>query len=220
MSTERKLTIGFLAALVVLVANAAVSYWNLLDLNRKGEWVDHTRKVQVAISDLDSTIRDAELSHRSYLLTGSEGWKALATEAMGTIGPQVHGLRAMTADNPRQQELVGRLDAILKDRAATLARTAEARRAGPLADPAAVIGRGTEADRPLGPVLAIEKQMSDEENAQLGPALDRLAQDRPAVDRHVHDRDGAGHGAGRRRLPADPPDHGRAEAVGRGPTRG
>ena len=167
VKTERKLTIGFLAALVVLVANAAVSYWNIVDLNGRARWVDHSRGILVAISDLDSTIRDAELCHRSYLLTGSAGWLDMANKAMERIAPQIGAIRQMTDDNPSQQTRIARLEAALVDRLAALHRAAESRKAGAVVDPVREIGVGTEADRPLAEVLRIEREMNDEENSLL-----------------------------------------------------
>ena len=167
VKTERKLTIGFFAALLVLLANAAVSYWNISDLDERGRWVDHTRSVLVAVSDLDSTIRDAELAHRSYLLTGSPGWHDLADKAMDAIAPQVRAIKEMTADNPDQQARVARLEAAVADRVAAMHRSAEARKAGAPVDPLREIGPGSEDDRPLAPVVRIEKEMNAAENVLL-----------------------------------------------------
>ncbi len=167
VTNERKLTIGFAAALAVLAANAVVSYWNIDDLSDRGRWVDHTRATLVAISDLDSTIRDTELSQRSYLLTGAPGWLDLANRSMDAIAPQVRALKGMTSDNPRQQERVARLEAALADRMAAMHRAVEARKSGPIVDPLREIGRGTDSDRPLADVLRIEREMNDEENALL-----------------------------------------------------
>ena len=167
VTTERRLTIGFLAALVVLFVNAAVSYWNIWDLGERGRWVDHTRGVLVAISDLDSTIRDAELSHRSYLLTGSEGWLGLANKSLDRIAPQVEAIRGMTADNPGQKALIAQLEAAMGGRMAAMHRSAEARKAGVPVNPLREVGRGSEADRPLGEVLRIEREMNALENSLL-----------------------------------------------------
>ena len=47
LQTERKLMLGFGAALVVLLVNALVSYWNIWGLVEKNRWVVHTREVTV-----------------------------------------------------------------------------------------------------------------------------------------------------------------------------
>ncbi len=167
MTTERRLTIGFIAALVVLFANAVVSYRNILDLNTKGRLVDHTQGVLLAVSDLDSIVRDLDLSYRSYLLTGSEGWLGLTDKAIGDIAPQVRLIRGMVDDNPAQGERLTQLEAAMKDRVAAIRHGAEARKAGPIADPVGEIGRGLDADRPLREVTRIEREMMEAEKSLL-----------------------------------------------------
>ena len=144
MTTERKLTTAFLAVLVVLVANTVVSFRKIGDMTEMGRLVDHPQGVLVAVSDLDSTIRDADLSHRSYLLTGSKGWHDLENKAIAVIVPAQ--LRDGPADDRRQPPPAG-IDGPATGRRWRPARLRPAPRGprparrGSIADPVGAIGR-------------------------------------------------------------------------------
>jgi CHASE3 domain sensor protein len=69
-STERRLTAGFALALLVLAINALVCYGSISRLIVNSNLVNHTREVLNDLESLVSTLREAEIAERSYIITG------------------------------------------------------------------------------------------------------------------------------------------------------
>jgi PAS domain S-box-containing protein len=161
---------GFFAALVVLVANAVISYWNVWDLAERGRWVSHTREVQVALGDLVSTLRDVELGHRSYLLSGSEAWRDRTKAALAKLGPELERIKGLTSDMPIQQVRVERL----RSAVAALGKALDVPRIGS--------GGGPEDARPMAEVLGVAREMTDFEDGLL---KERTASSRSSMIRSI-----------------------------------
>jgi CHASE3 domain sensor protein len=71
-STNRKLAAGFGIALIVLIVNAVVSSWEVQNLATLNSLVVHSREVLGELEAVVSTLREAEVGQRGFIITGQE----------------------------------------------------------------------------------------------------------------------------------------------------
>lgn len=107
---------GFFAALLLLAAVGYFSWRHELQRRAAQEWVDHTHRVIVGISDLLLSFDDAENNQRAFLLSGDAGFLAPYYSAKTAITNKVAHLRDLTSDNPQQQRLLNQLQPLVEKR--------------------------------------------------------------------------------------------------------
>jgi signal transduction histidine kinase len=98
------------AALVLVLANAAVSYVNVERLAANERQVARTHEVLDAIESTVSTLADAETGERGFLLTGDDAYLAPYQSAADELPDDLRRVRRLTADNPEQQASADDLD--------------------------------------------------------------------------------------------------------------
>jgi signal transduction histidine kinase/CHASE3 domain sensor protein/ActR/RegA family two-component response regulator len=110
------LTAGF--AILVGIGAASIS----LDIRTRSDadWISHTWEVLRKISDLQHPLRNAESAMRGYLLTGVGAFLEDYHAARALIMPAFAELKAATADNEVQQQLLARVEPILARRLSIL----------------------------------------------------------------------------------------------------
>ena len=131
--TERLAYIGLGTALAALLLVAAVSYWSIFGLREDFLWVSHTHEVLRHLSGALGHLADAEAGQRAYVITGQERYLEpyhLAESLFmgGKTAPHIAALRELTKDNPAQQERMGTLERLSRERLAGLAKTIALRR--------------------------------------------------------------------------------------------
>ncbi|PLZ86098.1 hypothetical protein CEN44_20735, partial [Fischerella muscicola CCMEE 5323] len=129
----QQLTIGLGVGLILLVANAVISYHNTRKIIENEQWVSHTYQVLTELEKTLSTIKDAETGQRGYLLTGKEKYLEPYQTAIAHINEQLGRLRRLTADNPQQQARIQELEKLIAVRLAISQRTIDLRRQQSLA---------------------------------------------------------------------------------------
>jgi signal transduction histidine kinase len=170
---------AFLASLVVLAVSGALGRRALGEYRDAAGWVDHTHEVLRVLTATEVALTTAEVHQRNLLITREDRFAARAVAAADEARARVGDLLRLTADNPSQQERLGRLRTALGERLGTIDRGVGALRAGGLPAAAAVIseGRGTElADR----VHALAEEAAAEE--------ERLLEERDARARRAEAR--------------------------------
>lgn len=119
---RRLVTTVFIAALLLLVAMAALSYVGVLQSADRARWVDHTYEVIVAADKLLLDQQDTAAGERGYLLTGRQVFMDQYLSGRDRVGPDIDALAELTRDNPVQQERLARLQALSKERLQRLDR--------------------------------------------------------------------------------------------------
>lgn len=107
---------GFVAAFAVLLGVFGMDTWQSLESRKAFEWVSHTRAVQAQLSKVLSTLQDAETGQRGYLLTGVEAYLEPFEIASQQVRIVLEDLRTLTADNPRQQERLDRIEPLVGEK--------------------------------------------------------------------------------------------------------
>ena len=124
----QQVTIGLGVGLILLVANAVISYHNTRKIIENEQWVSHTHQVLTELEKTLSTIKDAETGQRGYLLTGKEKYLEPYQTAIAHINEQLGTLRRLTADNPQQQARIQELEKLIDVRLALSKQTIDLRR--------------------------------------------------------------------------------------------
>ena len=130
MRIGTRILLGYGIALLIVAVVGVVAYHATTELVDSADWVEHTHKVRVTLSDLLSSYKDAETGQRGYLLTGEERYLEPYDQALKNIDGQTQELRHLTADNPRQQARIATLQSLGADKLAELAETIALRRQG------------------------------------------------------------------------------------------
>ena len=161
--------------LLVLFLLTFGGIYSLLALGRAHAWVTHTDEVRVVLADLQSTLVDAESGIRGYAVGGEPTFLEAYDRARATWEAKFDRLRALTRDNPAQQERLDQLGAVLRERFALLEELRSARQAGrqgsELTPAMQQGGRATEQVRTL--VRAMDQEESRLEEARQHDALNR-----------------------------------------------
>ncbi|MDR3633764.1 MAG: PAS domain S-box protein [Isosphaeraceae bacterium] len=128
-ASERKLTIWFGIALVLLIVNAVFSSWNIRNLVATSDRVVHTREVLGALDGVVSTLREAESGQRGYVITGQEKYVERLDEIVRESTDGLANLRRLVSDSAEQRSSVDGLDRAVRARLAVLRANLAIRRA-------------------------------------------------------------------------------------------
>ena len=124
--SQTTLLLGF-ALLIVMIFG---SVWLAEQQKQSFALVRHTLEVEDRLSSVLSDFQDAEGGQRSYLLTGALGYLEPYNAAIRRVEGALNALEAATADNPRQQVLMGRLRELSAVRLTRLSQTLARYRSG------------------------------------------------------------------------------------------
>ena len=142
---------GLVAVLLAAIAALLLSH----SVSQANRWVNHTVRVQVAIAGLGEEFAKHDAAYRGYLLSGQSVFLPEVARTRAEMGARFAELRALTADNPRQQAQLDAIAPLLASRLRYADRQMRERASG-----AAPAGRTVAgADRlPLGVRLAYAVQ--------------------------------------------------------------
>lgn len=122
-SVDRTITAGFSAALIILVVISIASYQSIRGSVASGDLVQHTHLVLEKLQSLLLLMQDAETGGRGYAITGKDEFLEPYAAALPQVETAVAELRQLTADNPRQQARLNRLEPLLAPWPAVLGRS-------------------------------------------------------------------------------------------------
>ncbi|WP_051571117.1 hybrid sensor histidine kinase/response regulator [Cryptosporangium arvum] len=128
LTVGRLLAIGFLLAMLVLAIIGLSAYVRIGTLLQERAPVDHSYDVLHRIDVVRQRFLDAERGQRGYVITGRESYLFPYLEATRQVGKDLAQLRAATADNPRQQDMLDALDPPVQVKIAIMAETVSLRR--------------------------------------------------------------------------------------------
>ena len=128
MTIARKIGLGVVIALAILVTIGAVALWCTSRLIAASRWITHTHEVLENLEALVSTIKGAEASQCEYLLTGKGPYLDSFKASFGEADRILAHLKALTIDNPDEQERLGALQAAVEAGRGNMETTIAARR--------------------------------------------------------------------------------------------
>lgn len=143
MTFKGKLVAGLTTAFGVLLLVTAISYASLLRNTADRRWVTHTHQVLEKLNDVLTNMVDAETGCRGYVLTGDDSYLEPYARALSQIHQNVAELRELTADNPRQQRSLDRLEPSISAKFAWIQNILEIRKQQNLAAGVAAVREGS-----------------------------------------------------------------------------
>jgi PAS domain S-box-containing protein len=112
LSSQRRITALLAAIVIILVVVAILAFETTARMIGDREAVGHSHYVLAELQETQATVDDAEDQQRGYVITGDEQCLGRFERVLAGFGPKVELLKRLTADNPAQQELIGRLASI------------------------------------------------------------------------------------------------------------
>jgi CHASE3 domain sensor protein len=119
-STERKVHAGFAVALACLAVVGTVSFVSVLHLNRDSAQVAHTYEVMNRLDALLSSVTNAQIGGRHFVVLGGDEYLDRYRQAALTVHQILPRLQQLIADNPVQQRRLARVGELATQRLADL----------------------------------------------------------------------------------------------------
>ncbi|MEP6933893.1 MAG: PAS domain S-box protein, partial [Nitrospirota bacterium] len=132
MSLEKKIAVGFVSVILLLVGIGLISYWNTTDLIGREVRVAQTYHVQETILNLLFTMEDLESTQRSDLLGNERQYIELYREIGQDLEAVWRNLAALTSDNELQKQHLIALRPLIDLRLTQLKNAIDLRDAGKL----------------------------------------------------------------------------------------
>jgi len=130
VSIRTKLIAGFLSIMVPLALVGALSYIGSRELIASDQRVTHTHQVLGATQRFLRATFAMEASARGYMASRNEAFSVAFHERRDEAALALRTVRTLTADNPRQQARLQKIDALLQKKIAVMASIVESRRQG------------------------------------------------------------------------------------------
>jgi signal transduction histidine kinase len=174
-----KVSLVSLSLVVVLFAVGAAGLLSVVELSDSWHWEKHTYEALGQSEKLLFATSEVETAGRGYLISGDQKFLEPFNTKLLQIKIHLRSLRQLTADNPRQQERLDRLEPLIQQRIAETSRVIAARASG---DSMAAIHRvSTGVGKRLGDeIREIIGDLQSEENLLLA---DRDREVKAAVQR-------------------------------------
>lgn len=158
----------FLVIVMVLVAVSLMTYRNLSNYIKEVNFTRHSRDVFRALEQTLSTIKDAEIGHRGFLLTRDTFYLAPYYLSINTIPSQMRTLDSLVQDNKVMARQVDTLKSLINEQYSIINRSF------PLIDNDPLPMDGPEKDlilqgrRNMDEIRTIIRRISDEEGRIFG----------------------------------------------------
>jgi signal transduction histidine kinase len=106
LAVEKKVTLGFTFALIMLGVIGMTSYTSVMQLRDDSRSVKRAQEIITRLESIFSTISDAAYSARSYVITGDEDYLEPYYSALQNVNLNTRYLHELIADPSQQQRLV------------------------------------------------------------------------------------------------------------------
>lgn len=123
-SIEIIVVAGFAVVLLLLGGIGFLSITNTLKMRRAVTWVDQAHDVMEVLKELELDLRESESMLQNYVLTGDRAQlEEFHRQADGELPLHLSRLRALTLDNPDQQQRLDRIEPLLTKRVQLMKET-------------------------------------------------------------------------------------------------
>ena len=128
MKLSKILYLGFGVLLILIITVLVVSYTHSNKLIDSTDWITHTEEVLGKLEEVKSHLIDAETGQRGYLITGKKRYLEPYDASIEHMHIVIGELRALTSDNPVQQENLDKLEPLVAKKLDELKETIVLRR--------------------------------------------------------------------------------------------
>jgi len=130
LSLPGKTLVGFILALIAVLAMSVVSYYALQARSTGVQRLLQTLKMTQALEATISSVTDAETGHRGYLLLGDESYLEPYTAAFADLPRKIMDTRLLAAEDQAQLQRLAAVELLIADRMAILKDGVELKRLG------------------------------------------------------------------------------------------
>ena len=165
---------GFAILLVVLVTNTVITRRQIAVQDRNQDWVEHTQRVLLELTTVESLVKDAETGQRGFLYTGEERYLEPYNNAPADINAHLDKLASLVSDNATQSAHIPELRNLIQHKIDELAKTIALYRGGKKAEARAEVlsDRGR---RYMEDIRTLTQTMSSDEKALEESRLQNVA---------------------------------------------
>lgn len=128
LTLERQIPLIFLIAILLLIIVVFFAFRSTSALNASLKWEKHTQEVLLQLDETIILMVDAETGGRGFLITADEDYLEPYNNAIHKIEGNLTRLRELVKDNPKQTEIVTRLENASRERLAIIKQAVEMRR--------------------------------------------------------------------------------------------
>ncbi|WP_189329875.1 methyl-accepting chemotaxis protein [Actinoplanes ianthinogenes] len=136
-------------------------------VNENQRMVAHTYQVLEALNTVLSTLKDAETGQRGFLITGTDDYLQPYTDAKNNVTGTIDAVATLTADNPRQQERIGKLRPLVTAKFTEMQDTIDLRGSAGFAAARAVVLQN-KGKAVMDQIRTLVAEMDQEERSLLG----------------------------------------------------
>lgn len=111
-----RLSLLFIGIATILILNNGLLYLNFSQVKDNQWWVEHTHQVIRELESVAANLSEIESEGRGYFLTKDASFLEQADVATADLSRHIDALKRLTADNPRQQETLQRLQELIQIR--------------------------------------------------------------------------------------------------------
>ena len=132
-TTSRVPKIAFALAFVMILGSSVYMGFQLQAFNERTHQVERSLQVEHKLDETLSLVTDAETGPRGYVIMGQEVFlEPYFTAISSTKGiiPHLQELRRLTFDSPRQQQLLDKLDPLVRNKLDFMNKVVQKRRSG------------------------------------------------------------------------------------------
>lgn len=115
-SENKLVNLGFFIALIILILLSLFSYQSFQKTNENEKWVRHTYIVLQNSTELFSVIKDAEASHRGYIITGNLKFLEPLANSTSKKDSLFNQIRLLIPDNKKQLQRIEQLIQLTKEK--------------------------------------------------------------------------------------------------------
>jgi diguanylate cyclase (GGDEF)-like protein len=161
-----KVQAAFGAVMAVLLVVGFIAYRSVLASFESAQWAQHTDEVLEHVAKLRLRVEIIENGYRDFALSGSDAYLQRSHANASLADAEQKALRALTADNPRQQRRLGTVADLLQRMVQRGDAMAELRRNPATEDMAALIRSAQDASL-LDALRAVTRDMEADEQQLL-----------------------------------------------------
>ncbi|WP_254511552.1 sensor histidine kinase [Anatilimnocola floriformis] len=122
---NKSLLLGFLLVIVAIVANTALTYFNLMRIHRNSEAVERQHKALDELRMLLTTLVDAETGQRGFLITEDEKFLAPYESAALQLEDKVASVKQLMSTDPERKKHFEELAAAIDLRMQSIRKSLE-----------------------------------------------------------------------------------------------
>jgi len=129
MKIRNHLYIGYGIIILILISIVFIANYHSSNLIDATDRVIHSEKVIVKINRIKTHLSDAETGQRGYIITKKSSYLEPYYVALNSLQRDINQLRDLTSNNPNQQEMINRLEPLIKDKLNELKETIDLQQA-------------------------------------------------------------------------------------------